>query len=171
MYGPKLWSITIQKSDELGFGTTCTGMLYIPGSNFGPNRDENQCLDCSVWTCECKKLISSTPLTADWEASCVVGKLLSRVLAHGQNPSRRPLHTEAMNGWLGCVESNNSKRSTLIGVMMSNRVGLCMMVSEVTGLSCSLAGINGNGVVSTVQLAVDGEKEPVVQVLYCKYLG
>ena len=147
------------------------GILYIPGSNSGPNGDEKQCLDCSVWTCECKKLILFTLLMADWEALCVVGKLSSKVLAHGQNPSQRPLHTEMTNGWLGCVESNNSKRLTLIGVMMLNRVGLCAMVSEVVGLSCSSTGINGNRVASTVQSAVDREKKPVVQVLYCKYLG
>ena len=138
------------------------GILYILGSNSGPNGDEKQCLDCSVWTCEHKKLILFTPLVADWEALCVVGKSLSKVSAHGQNPSQRPLHTEMMNGWLGCVESNNSKRLTLIGVMMSNRVRLCAMVSGVMGLSRSLTGINGDRVVSTVQSAVDGEKKPVV---------
>jgi hypothetical protein len=74
--------------------------------------------------------------------------------AHGQNPYRRPSHTDFTNGWFGWSWSKSSNTSTFTGVTIWNRSGLSEMVCRVIGcMSCSGDGL-GRGLACSVHSAV-----------------
>jgi len=46
-YFPVLWSVTICRSVECGFGTAKIGMQYMPGRSLSPNNSEKRPLKIS----------------------------------------------------------------------------------------------------------------------------
>ena len=169
---PALWSVTIHKSVECGFGTAKTGMQYMPGRSLLPKDSEKRPLKTSWSRWLHKNWASSGSSGSGRERSSVSGYSPKRVSAQGQKPSQRPQHTDSTKGWLGWDSSSFSKRSTKIGVTMLKRCGFSLMVFVATGFASSEEGMGGNGDAVSVQSAEDRENWfASSQILYLRYFG
>ena len=169
---PALWSITILKSVECGFGMMKTGMQYMPGKSSSPKDSEKCPLKILWWCWSHKNWASFGSASSGRERLSVSGYSPKWVSAQGQGPSQRPQHTDSTKGWLRWDSSNLWKWSTKIGVTMSKRWGFSLIVFVVTGLASSDDGIGGSGKAVSVQSAEDGENWfASSQILFLRYLG
>ena len=92
------------------------------------------------------------------------------VLAQGQKPSQSPQHTKKTRGWLGCDLRSSSKQSTKMGVTISKRWGLSLIVFATTKFASSDFGIDGRGEAVSNQSAEEHRKcSQLSHILYLRY--
>ena len=153
-----LWSVTICKSIECGFGMVKIGIQHMPGSNLSPKYSEKRPMKTSWSLCFLKKATSSGSSGSGKEKLMVSGKSPIWVLAQGQKPSRTPRQTDLTKGWFGCDLRSPLKCSTKIGVTISKRCGFSLIVLVTTGFANSESGMVGSGDAVSVQSAEEWEK-------------
>ena len=169
---PTLWSLVSQSFSDLGFGTACIGVLYIPGKRSVPKLSEYLSALISMSLCSLRKSASRSVFRGQSEKSQVKGYSSFWVLAHGQNPSWREVQMDWTNSWFGCESNSSSNLEILIGVTILNRSGLSRTVEIASEFDKSTEEGHGRGLSVIVQQAVglkDGEVSASVQTDCSKY--